>query len=225
MVGRAKRCRGQYCYHEPRNLARRLDAKKKSLGATERDDEQREQFRARLSTRDASDFVIIDESGTNLNLTPRFARAPRGERAYGKVPRNTPPNTTLIAALTLQGMGPAVTMQGATDTAAFVVYIEHFLLPSLLPGQVVVMDNLSAHKSVQVRALIEGCGCELWYLPSYSPDLSPIELAFSKLKTWLRRAKARTHEALEAAIARALDEIGASDARGYFAHCGYLEAA
>jgi transposase len=169
--------------------------------------------------------VIIDESGTNLNLTPRFARAPRGERAYGTVPRNTPPNTILIAALTMQGMGPAVTLQGATDTSAFLVYVEHFLLPSLVPGQVVVMDNLSAHKSAQVRTLIEGGGCERWYLPSYSPDLSPIELAFSKLKEWLRRAKARAHEALEAAIGRGLDEIGASDARGYFAHCEYLVAA
>jgi transposase len=165
--------------------------------------------------------VIVDESGTNLNLTPRYARAPRGHRAYGQVPRNTPPNTTLIAALTTNGMGPAMVMSGATDTAAFEVYLTHFLAPSLRSGQIVVMDNLSAHKSRRVQEVITARGCELWYLPSYSPDLSPIEEAFSKLKALLRRAQARTYEALETAIAWALDQITAADARGYFAHCGY----
>jgi transposase len=198
-----------------------LDTKKKSLGASERDDKQRAQFRERLASRDAKDFVIIDESGTNLNLTPRSARAPRGQRAYGSVPRNTPPNTTLIASLTLEGMGAAMVLEGATDTAAFEVYIKHFLLPQLQSGQIVVMDNLSAHKSQRVQEVIEGRGCEVWFLPSYSPDLSPIELAFSKLKEWVRRAKARTKEALEEAIACALDAVSASDARGYFNHCGY----
>jgi transposase len=208
-------------HHEPHHLPCRLDAKKKSLGATERNEEQRAQFRERLRDRDGRDFVIIDESGTNLNLTPRFARSPRGTRAYGSVPRNTPPNTTLIASLTTQGMGAAMVVQGATDRAAFEVYLERFLVPSLRVGQVVVMDNLSAHKSERVQRLIEERGCEVWYLPSYSPDLSPIELAFSKLKEWLRRTKARTKEALEEGIACALNEISASDARGYFRHCGY----
>lgn len=165
--------------------------------------------------------MIVDESGTNLNLTPRYARAPCGQRAYGQVPRNTPPNTTLIAALTMSGMGPAMVMSGATDTAAFEVYVTHFLAPSLRPGQIVVMDNLSAHKSRRVQEVIAARGCELWYLPSYSPDLSPIEEAFSKLKALLRRAQARTYEALETAIAMALDQITAADARGYFGHCGY----
>lgn len=118
-------------------------------------------------------------------------------------------------------MGPALTLRGATDTAAFEVYIEAVLGPSLVPGQIVVMDNLSAHKSARVRELIEGYGCQLWFLPSYSPDLSPIEEAFSKLKTSLRRVQARTHEALEDAIATALDQISPADARGYFTHCGY----
>ena len=165
--------------------------------------------------------MIVDESGTNLNLTPRYARAPCGQRAYGQVPRNTPPNTTLSAALTMSGMGPAMVMSGATDTAAFEVYVTHFLAPSLRPGQIVVMDNLSAHKSRRVQEVIAARGCELWYLPSYSPDLSPIEEAFSKLKALLRRAQARTYEALETAIAMALDQITAADARGYFGHCGY----
>ncbi len=119
------------------------------------------------------------------------------------------------------GIGAAMLLAGATDTAAFEAYVEHVLAPTLLPGQVVVMDNLSAHKRARVRALIEARGCELWYLPTYSPDLSPIEEAFSKLKTLLRRAEARTREALEDAIAAALNTITATDARGYFLHCGY----
>ncbi len=165
--------------------------------------------------------MIVDETGTNLNLTPRYARAPRGVRARGSVPRNTPPNTTLIASMSLAGMGPAMMFRGATERAAFEVYIEHFLAPSLQPGQVVVLDNLSAHKSSRVAELIQKQSCELWYLPSYSPDLSPIEGAFAKFKTLRRRAKARTHELLEEAIAGALPHLTAEDARGYFASCGY----
>jgi transposase len=195
------------------------------LGASERNEEQRQAYREQLRGRRAEQFVILDESGTNLNLTPLYARAPRGQRAYGAVPRNTPPNTTLIASLTLAGMGPAMVLEGATDTAAFTAYVEGFLVPTLSPGQIVVMDNLSVHKSARVRTLIEGCGCELWYLPAYSPDLSPIELAFSKLKTLLRRAAARTSEALEQAIAQALEQITARDAHGWFAHCGYQSEA
>lgn len=113
-------------------------------------------------------------------------------------------------------------LDGATDTLAFELYVEHFLVPSLRPGQVVVMDNLSAHKGTHVRELIIGAGCGWWYLPSYSPDLSPIEEAFSKLKTLLRRAAARTKEALLDAIGKALREITSSDAQGYFTHCGFL---
>lgn len=208
-------------HHESGHHTLGLDAKKKTVGATERDEQQRQYFRDRLAQQPDATFVIIDESGTNLNLTRRYARAPRSQRAYGAVPRNTPPNTTLIASLSLAGMGPALTLPGAANTAAFEVYIEQILGPSLVRGQIVVMDNLSAHKSVRVRELIEARGCHLWFLPSYSPDLSPIELAFSKLKERLRRAQARTQEALEAAIARALDQITGADARGYFTHCGY----
>ncbi len=181
----------------------------------------RTDYRQRIQHYDADAFVIVDECGSNINLTPLYARAPRGERAYGQVPRNTGKNTTLIASMTTAGLGPAMTLEGATDTAAFVVYIEQVLGPTLLPGQVVVMDTLAAHKDERVRAAIEGRGCALWYLPAYSPDLSPIEEAFAKLKTLLRRAQARTREALEQAIAAALPQITGEDARGYFAHCGY----
>jgi transposase len=165
--------------------------------------------------------VVIDECGANINLTPRYARAPRGQRAYASVPRNTDTNTTLIAAMTSSGMGAAMLLPGATDTAAFAAYVEHVLAPTLVPGKIVVMDNLSAHTSARVRTLIEGCGCELWFLPAYSPDLSPIEEAFSKFKAWLRRSAARTQAALEQAMATGLDLITPHDALGYFLHCGY----
>ncbi len=204
-----------------RHPAPRLDPQKKTLAAAERDPTQRDDFRTRIAERPASDFVIVDEMGSNLNLTPRYGRARRGERAYGSVPRNTPPNTTLIAALSVEGMGAAMVLAGAPDTAAFEVYVEHFLVPTLQPGKVVVWDNLSAHKSKRVQQLIASSGCELWPLPAYSPDLSPIEEAFSKVKTGLRRAGARRAEALLEAIADGLNAITAANARGYFTHCGY----
>jgi transposase len=174
-----------------------------------------------VTPRAAADFVIVDETGTNLNLTPRYARAPKGQRAHGHVPRNTPPNTTLIAALTTHGMGPAMVLEGATDTAAFVVYVEHFLVPTLHAGQVVVLENLSAHQHTRVRELVEASGCELWYLPAYSPDLSPIEEACAKLKHLLRHAAARTRAALIDAIATALERITPTDACGFFRDCGF----
>ena len=201
--------------------APRLDAEKKSLRAAERDEEQRRAFRERLASHAAAKFVIVDECGSNLNLTPLYGRAPCGQRAVGTVPRNTPPNTTLIASLTTAGMGPALLLDGAADTLAFEAYVEHVLAPALVPGQVVVLDNLSAHKGDRVRSLVEARGCRLWFLPPDSPDLSPIEEAFAKLKTLLRRAAARSREDLDAAIAHALDQITPADACGFFTHCGY----
>lgn len=149
------------------------------------------------------------------------ARAPRGERAYGRVPRNRGKNTTLLASITSSGMGPCLAVEGSTTKAVFEAYVERVLLPSLSPGRVVVMDNLAAHKGERVRELIEGRGCSLLFLPPYSPDFSPIEEAFSKVKARLRRAAARTRGALVEAIGRALGAVTAKDARGWFAHCGY----
>ena len=163
----------------------------------------------------------MDESGTNLAMTPRRARAPRGQRAYGAVPRNRGGNTTLIAALSPAGLGPAMTLAGAADGPAFAAYVRAFLAPALVPGQIVVRDNLSVHKGATIRRLIEARGCRLLFLPPYSPDFAPIEHAFSKVKAHLRRAKARTREALDAAIAAALATITAQDAAGWFRHCGY----
>src|SRR5215212_6577558 len=125
--------------------------------------------------------------------------------------------------MTHEGMGPSMVVLGSTKKAAvFEAYVERVLAPSLKPGRVVVMDNLGAHRGHRVRKLVEGRGCELVFLPPYSPDFSPIEEAFSKIKALLRKAKEREREALVEAIGRALSAITVQDARGYFGHCGYL---
>ena len=192
------------------------------LVASERDEEARAAWRVQAGRELHDQWVFVDECGTHIALTPLYARAPRGVRAVGKVPRNYGANVTLIASLSLQGMGEALMLDGAEDASAFEVYIEQVLAPSLQPGQTVVLDNLSTHQGARVRQAIEARGCRLLYLPSYSPDLSPIEQAFSKLKTCLRHQGARTRETLQQAIAEALETITAQDARGWFTHCGYL---
>lgn len=171
---------------------------------------------------DATRLVFVDESGSNIALTPLYARAPKGQRAYGSVPRNRGKNTTLLASLSVEGIGASMLLEGGTTAAAFEIYLEQILLPSLAPGQIVVMDNLSAHKGARVRQLIEERGCQLLFLPAYSPDFSPIEETFSKLKAHLRRMGTRTREALEEALAQALETVTSQDAHGWFAHCGYL---
>lgn len=210
--------------HEPCYQPIGLDAKKKTLGASERDEAARRAYREQIKQLDAKQVVVGDECGSNMALTPLYARAPKGQRAYGSVPRNRGKNMTRIAALSVQGMTASMILDGSANSAAFEVYMEQILAPSLTTGQIVVMDNLSIHQGAKVRSAIEARGCQLLFLPSYSPDLSPIEEAFSKLKTALRRAGARTREALEQAICQALELITAQDALGWFAHCGYLPA-
>jgi transposase len=170
---------------------------------------------------DASRLVFVDESSTNVALTPRYGRAPRGERAFGKAPRNWGKNVTLISSITLSGMGASMSIEGSSDTESFGLYMREVLAPTLKPGQIVLMDNLSVHTSGWVRELIEGRGCLLWLLPSYSPDMNPIEEAFSKVKHLLRKAKARTIDGLFEATAAALLAVSSGDALGYFEHCGY----
>lgn len=199
----------------------RLVAKKKTLSASERDEWARAAFRVRIADQAAADFVVVDETGLNLDLTSRYSRAPLGQRAIEKVPRNTPVNTTLIGSCSLSGMGPSMLVTGGVDTATFLVYLERVLAPSLRPGQIVLVDNLSAHSSARVAEIVAEKGCTVWYLPSYSPDLSPIELAFAKFKELVRRAKARTREALEQAVADAWIQVSVADLRAFFAHCGY----
>jgi transposase len=197
------------------------DAKKKSLIASERDAWQRVAFLLEQEDLDPDDLVVVDEFGSNLDMTRQYARAPRGERAVASLPRNTPPNMTTIGSLTPTGMGPSVMLEGGVTSAMFEAYIEQILGPTLRPGQVILIDNLSAHKSVRLREIVAARGCRLWYLPSYSPDFSPIELAFAKIKAELRRQGARTREGLEAAVAQALGHVSSEDARAFFIHCGF----
>jgi transposase len=166
-------------------------------------------------------LVFVDECGTHTSMTRLRARAPKGVRVHGRVPRNRGKNTTLIASMTHEGMGPCLAVVGSTTKAVFEAYVERVLAPTLRPGRVVVMDNLGAHRGERVRELVEARGCSLLFLPPYSPDFSPIEEAFSKLKALLRRASARSRAALLKAIGRALWAITTEDAEGFFGHCGY----
>lgn len=153
-----------------------------------------------------------------------YGRALGGARAPGAVPKNWGQTITLCAALTLEGIQAPLWLEGPMTGVTFLAWVEQFLTPTLRPGQVVLMDNLSAHKSAAVRSAIEATGAQLRFLPAYSPDLSPIELAWSKVKTLLRGAATRTLEELEAAVVRALRAITPQDARGWFQHDGYIRA-
>jgi transposase len=167
-------------------------------------------------------LVFVDEMGTNTSLSPLYAWSRRGERARCAVPRNRGKNTTLLSSMSVEGMGPSLAITGSVDAQVFEAYLlERVLLPELRPGRIVVMDNLSAHKTQKVRELVEGSGCELLYLPPYSPELNPIEEAFSKIKGILRKAEVRTREALVEALGPALSSVTQEDASGFFEHCGY----
>ncbi|HTI15993.1 MAG TPA: IS630 family transposase [Dictyobacter sp.] len=198
-----------------------MDSKKKSLRASEQNEAERAAWRKRASSLSSRDLVFVDETGSHIAMTPLYAYAPRGQRAIGKVPRNYGATMTLIASLSLSGMGEAMILDGAADGTAFETYMEQVLAPSLKAGQIVILDNLSIHLGSKVRMAIEARGCHLLFLPAYSPDFSPIEEAFSKVKTFLRRQGARTREALQEAIAQALELVTEADALGWFTHCGY----
>jgi transposase len=203
-----------------------VDPKKRSVGAAERDEGLRAAWRTLVAGEICAErLVFVDEMGTNTSLAPLYAWSRRAERALARVPRNWGANVTLLASMSPAGVGPCLAVEGSTTRTAFEAYLERVLAPALRPGQVIVMDNLSAHKGERVGELIEERGCELMYLPPYSPDLNPIEEAFAKLKALLRRAGARTREALVEAMGRALDAVTASDARGFFEHRGYHAAA
>jgi transposase len=175
-----------------------------------------------MSSIDPERMVFVDECSTNTSLAPLYGWARRGERVHQKVPRNWGKNVTLLSSIGKGiGMGASMVVEGSTDTKVFETYLREVLCPTLEEGQVVVMDNLSSHKGRRVRELIEGKRCELIYLPSYSPDFNPIEQAFSKLKSYLREACARSHETLMEVIGETLRTISASDAESFFDYCGY----
>jgi transposase len=161
-------------------------------------------------------LVFVDECGVHTSLAPIYGYAPKGERLYLSVPRTRGKYTTLISSMTSSGMGPSLAVEGATTARVFATYVERVLAPSLRKGQNVVMDNLGAHRPRRIRELIEERGCELMYLPAYSPDYNPIEEAFSKIKAIVRRAAARSKEALVGAMGEALSAVSAQDARRFF---------
>jgi transposase len=180
-------------------------------------------WRAGLAGIDPSRLIFIDETGIDTRMTRAFARAARGQRAPGKVPWGHWRRLTVIGALGLEGVLAAMSIPAATSTAVFLAFIEQVLVPALRtrPEALVVMDNLPAHKAEAVRDALDRAGLSHRHLPPYSPDLNPIEQAWSKLKTRLRAAGARSHEALEDALGPALATITAQDARGWFQLCGY----
>lgn len=165
--------------------------------------------------------MFVDEMGSNVSLSVLYAWSRRGVRAHAKAPRNWGKNVTLLASMGSDGVGLCLAVEGAATRGVFEAYPERVLASSLRPGQVVVMDNLSAHKGGRVREILENRGCESLYLPPYSPDLNSIEQTFSKIKGLMRRAEARTRAALVEAMGQALDAVSAQDARGFFGRCGY----
>ena len=199
--------------------------KKKSLHAAERDTERvqtlRTAFRETVQGLDVHRLKFVDESGVNLAMTRRFGRATPGQRVVDSVPDNYGSNETLLAALSLAGLEAPWVVDGAVNGAIFHCWVSEVLCPTLQPGDIVLWDNLSAHKVTGVEALLAARGARLIRLSPYSPDFNPIEPCWSKIKTCLRRAKARTVETLMTAIKEALDTVTATDIRGWFAHCGY----
>jgi transposase len=170
---------------------------------------------------DPHNLVFVDESGLNLGMTRLYGRAERGERLYDSCPRNRGKNISLIGALSLDGLIATMSIPGSVNTDVFITYIQEILAPQLWKGAVVVMDNLSVHQAQAIRDVIEAVGARVVFLPPYSPDLSPIELCWSKLKQCLRAAKARTYESLNQVLTQILTEqISSDDAWGWFAHCG-----
>jgi transposase len=193
------------------------------VGATQRDEWLRAAWRVIVAgALDPRRFVFVEEMGTNTSLCALYAYAPKGRRAYTRVPRNRGTNTTLLASMSLEGMGPCLAVEGATTATVLETYVERVLAPSLRRAQIIVLDNLSAHKSERAKELIEERGCQLLYLPAYSsPEFNPIEEAFSKIKSALRKAQARTREALVEALGVAIWAVTTRDAHGFFEPGGY----
>lgn len=180
----------------------------------------RHNYRRWLDRVDIRNLVFVDEAGINLAMTRLYARAPRGWRVFDAIPRNYGDNVSLVGALSLDGLIAAMTTRGSINTPAFITFVEGVLVPQLWPGAIVVMDNLSVHYAESVRGAIEAVGAKLVFLPPYSPDLSPIELCWSKLKHFLRSCKARTYADLDTAMSKAMNYISDEDAWGWFNHCG-----
>lgn len=204
---------------------RRSDLKKKDLHAAEQDRpdvrHKRAVFCGRSAGIDPARFVFLDETGAHTALTRLYGRGQRGQRVRGSVPEGHWRTTTLVSAIRQEGVVAALVYEGATDEAAFLTFVRQVLVPALRPRDIVVLDNLAAHKVKAVARVLRRAGMGVWYLPPYSPDLNPIEKIWSKVKAHLRRAAARTTETLWEAITQALEAITPQDCQNSFAHCGY----
>ncbi len=202
-----------------------LTFKKKSLRAAEQDrpdvKERRARWPSEIAGVPARSWVFLDETAASTNMTRRYGRSRRGKRLVMSVPHGHRKTSTLVVGLRLGGLTAPTVVDGAMDGATFLAYIEQQLVPTLVAGDVVVMDNLPSHKKAGVREAIEAVGARLLYLPLYSPDLNPIELAFSKLKALLRKAGERSVEGLWSLLGRLIDEIKPEECRNFFIHCGY----
>ncbi len=183
--------------------------------------EARVQWRSRTQGVDPARFRFIDESGAKTNMVRLYGRCPVGDRLRSKAPAGHWNTTTLIAAAGLDGVAAPFALDGPVDAESFLLYVERVLVPTLRGGEIVVLDNLACHKHPRVQKLIESAGAEVWYLPPYSPDLSPIEEMWSKVKQILRSLAARTFEDLILAIAAALEQVSLQDLLGWFTHAGY----
>jgi len=195
------------------------------IHASERDLRRVQIRRGEYQTEMAVEIVgrlkFLDEAGSNIAMTRLYGRAAPGERVSDNVPQNYGENMTMLACLSSGGLSAPMTVEGAVDGLVFLAYVKQVLAPTLLKGDVVIMDNLGAHKVKGVAEAIAARGAKVIYLPPYSPDLNPIEKCWSKIKTYLRAAKARTRQALEQALKEALLLITEKDAQGWFASCGY----
>lgn len=205
-----------------------MSSKKKSLRAAEQDrpdvKAQRQAWREKSAGLDLYRLVFLDESGAKTNMTRLYGRSFDGERLVDAAPQGHWCTTTILSAMRVDGSTAPMVIEGPTDAEVFEAYVGQVLTRSLRPGDIVVMDNLAPHKRPSVIAAIEAAGAEVWFLPPYSPDFNPIEKMWSKIKAFLRKAKARTWEALLAAIKAALEEVSDSDARNWFQSCGYIQA-
>lgn len=200
---------------------------KKSLIASERDRpdvvERRKNFAIARRFVGPGRFVFLDESGAKTNMTRLVGRASVGERCVDHTPHGHWKTVTMLSAIRAEGViqDATVVIDGAMNSPTFLAYVQQFLTPALRPGDVVIMDNLSSHKAKGVREAIQDAGCDLWYLPPYSPDLNPIEKLWSKVKAWLRRVSAGTFDTLSDAVAAALRAVAPDECANYFASCGY----
>ncbi len=189
--------------------------------AQERNPYKRAWYWRRVKVIEPHRLRFIDEAGVNLALTRLYGRAPKGERVVERVPRNYGAQTSIVSDLSLGGVAAIMTVEGAVDTLVFDTYVEKLLRPTVRAGDVLVLDNLAAHRASRIERVAEACGAAVIWLSPYSPDFSPIEMMWSKIKAAMRAAKARTREQLEEALVAALELVTRADCLGWFRHCGY----